>query len=219
LLLSTSTSDSQANHWLPPFAIDIQEREQMDSMVLLLKIAAALAILAMYVKWRRRLITSEQAVSGINQLATWMGNNKTKVLRYARVAEVLVGLFLVLFGCYIGKDHFHLIREGARTPGTIVGYKQESFPDRGNTHWDTAFMPIVKFQARGRDVEFKDWMGSHAAVSWKIPVTVLYDPADPSVAMIDRPVWNWIPWAPTFAVGLFLVLVGIKGLSASADVA
>jgi hypothetical protein len=29
--------------------------------------------------------------------------------------------------------------------------------------------------------------------------------------MIDRPVWNWIPWAPTFAVGLFLALVGLKG--------
>jgi hypothetical protein len=42
-------------------------------------------------------------------------------------------------------------------------------------------------------------------------VIVLYDPTNPSVAMIDRPVWNWIPWAPTFAVGLFLALAAIKG--------
>jgi hypothetical protein len=42
-------------------------------------------------------------------------------------------------------------------------------------------------------------------------VTVLYDPANPTLAMIDRPVYNWIPWGPTFAVGLFLVIVAIKG--------
>jgi hypothetical protein len=41
-------------------------------------------------------------------------------------------------------------------------------------------------------------------------VIVLYDPANPSLAMIDRPVWNWLPWAPIFALGLFLVLVAIK---------
>jgi len=40
---------------------------------------------------------------------------------------------------------------------------------------------------------------------------VLYDPEKPSLAMIDRPVWNWIPWAPTLGVGLFLVFVGIRG--------
>jgi len=191
----------------------------MDKMVLLLKAVAALAIIAMYFRWRHRLLTSEQALSGISQLATWMGNNKARVLRYTRVAEVLVGLFFVCFGYFIGKDHYRLIRQGVRTPGTIVGYKQESFPDRGNTRWDTAFMPIVKFQTRGRDVEFKDWMGTNAAVGWKTPVTVLYDPDNPSVAMIDRPVWNWIPWAPTFALGLFLILVGIKGLFVSPEAA
>jgi hypothetical protein len=29
--------------------------------------------------------------------------------------------------------------------------------------------------------------------------------------MIDRPVWNWIPWAPTFAVGFLLLLSAING--------
>ena len=191
----------------------------MDKAVLLLKTAAALALIVMYVKWRRRLLTPDQAVSGINRLGTWMSNNKPKILRYTRVVEVVVGIFFVFFGYYIGRDHYHLIRHGVRTSGTIVGYKQESFPDRGGTHWDTAFMPIVKFQARGRDIDFKDWMGSGAAVIWKIPVTVLYDPEDPSVAMIDRPVWNWIPWAPTLAVGLFLFLAGIKGLIIFPDAA
>ena len=42
-------------------------------------------------------------------------------------------------------------------------------------------------------------------------VTVLYDPAHPSDAMIDRPIWNWLPWAPIGAVGLFLILVAMRG--------
>ncbi len=52
-------------------------------------------------------------------------------------------------------------------------------------------------------------MGTNAAVL-NVRVTVLYDSANPTSAMIDRPVMNWIPWAPTFAVGLFLILVAIK---------
>ena len=65
-------------------------------------------------------------------------------------------------------------------------------------------------------IQFKDWMGTNAAVL-NVRVTVLYDPANPSSAMIDRPVWNWIPWAPAFAVGLFLMLVAIKAWLASAS--
>ena len=182
----------------------------MDKMFLLLKIAAALAILVIYFKWRHRLPSSEQAVSGINQLSQWMASNKEKVLRYTRFVQAAAGLFLLLFGSYIGKEHFHLIRQGVRTEGTIVGYKQESFPDRGGTRWVTGSMPIVKFQAGDHVVQFKDWMGSKAPLL-NVPVVVLYDPANPSVAMIDRPVWNWMPWAPIAAVGLFLVLVAIKG--------
>ena len=54
-------------------------------------------------------------------------------------------------------------------------------------------------------------MGSPSMGSLPDRVTVLYDPARPSDAMIDRPVWNWLPWAPIGAVGLFLALVAVKG--------
>ena len=80
----------------------------------------------------------------------------------------------------------------------------------GGARWDYASLPIVKFRAGDEVVQFKDWMGAKAEVL-NVRVRVLYDPANPYVAMIDRPVWNWIPWAPTFGVGLFLVLVAIKG--------
>ena len=107
-------------------------------------------------------------------------------------------------------------RVRVRVPGTIVGYKQEYFPGSfgRSSRSSQAFMPIVKFRAGLQDVQFKDWMGTNNAVK-NIRVTVLYDPEKPSLAMIDRPVWNWIPWAPTLGVGLFLFFVGARGWIAS----
>lgn len=152
----------------------------------------------------------DQLIPRINQWAAWSVANQARILRYAFIPQAIVGVFFLLFGAYIGKDHFHLIRDGVRAPGTIVAYKQISMPDGGRTRWETASMPIVKFQAAGRTVQFRDWMGTSAEVL-NVRVTVLYDPANPTLAMIDRPVYNWIPWGPTFAVGLFLVIVAIKG--------
>lgn len=187
----------------------------MITWIALVKIGILAGLVILYLRWRKRFSSSEQVVEGINGIAGWAQNNKEKLLRYTRVAEVVVGVFLVGFGYFIGKDHLHLIRDGARAEGTIVGYKQEYFrassgrPSGGLT----ASMPIVKFQTGGQDVEFKDWMGTNAAVL-NVRVKVLYDPEKPSLAMIDRPVWNWIPWAPTLGVGLFLVLVGARGWAA-----
>ena len=179
----------------------------MDKAFLLLKVTLALALIVAYFKWRSRLL-SPQGISAINRLVEWMSNNKAKVLRYMHYAQAFTGLFLMVLGYYIGIEHFHLVTRGVRTGGTIVGYKQELMANGGSVRWETAFMPIVKFQVGDRAVQFKDWMGTNAAVL-NVRVTVLYDPANPSSAMIDRPVMNWVPWAPTFAVGLFLALVAI----------
>src|SRR5579864_4633997 len=117
--------------WLIPFWHEAvpcpanQEYELMDKMFLFLKVVVAVAIVAFLLKLRRRLVSSEQAVSGTNQLSGWMVSNKEKVLRYTRIAQAVTGLFLLLLGYYIGREHFHLIREGVRTQGT-VGYKQEN---------------------------------------------------------------------------------------------
>src|SRR6266566_3817438 len=75
----------------------------------------------------------------------------------------------------------------------------------------TGYMPIVEFHTNDRFVHFQDWLGNSIAGSKNVPAIVLYDPANPAVAMIDRPVWNWIPWAPIFAVGLLLVLSAMNG--------
>jgi hypothetical protein len=153
----------------------------------------------------------DQLASRINQLAISVSSvNRAKVLRITYLVQIIVGLFLSLFGYYLGTDHLYLIRRGVRAPGTIIGYTQELMANGGRVRWDTASMPIVKFQAGDQAVQFKDWMGAKAEVK-NVRVTVLYDPENPSLAMIDQPVWNWIPWAPTSGVGLILLLVGTKG--------
>jgi hypothetical protein len=149
-------------------------------------------------------------MASVNQLVSWMTNNREKILRYAWMPQLFGGLVFLGLGYFMGHAHFHLIREGVRAPGRIVGYKQESFRATSGTSSTNGYMPIVEFHTSDRFVQFEDWLGTGIAGSKNIPVIVLYDPANPTTAMIDRPLWNWIPWAPTFAVGFLLVLSAIN---------
>lgn len=72
-------------------------------------------------------------------------------------------------------------------------------------------MEVIEFRAGENTVRFRDWMASNYRVPMGGAVPILYDPSHPSNAMIDRPVANWIPWAPTMAVGVLLMLSGIAG--------
>lgn len=140
--------------------------------------------------------------------------NKEQILHYAYIAQAFAGAVLLVAAYVMGHAHFHLIRQGVSAQGTVVGHEQQNFVSRsssGGTRSTLAFMPIVEFQAGEQTVRFKDWKGSSSGGDLHDRVTVLYDPARPSDAMIDRPVWNWFPWAPIGAVGLFLTLVAIKG--------
>jgi hypothetical protein len=145
------------------------------------------------------------------ELAARVLSSRVQILRYGFILQALAGAVLLFVANIQGHDHFHLIQDGVRAPGTVVDFKEHNFRSDDGAGSDTALMPIVEFQAGGRIVRFQDWKGSDSGASLRAPVTVLYDPARPSDAMIDRPVWNWLPWAPIGAVGLFLALVAIKG--------
>jgi hypothetical protein len=160
-------------------------------------------LLAAAFDWGNELASAEE-------LVTRLTSNREKILRYAFIPQALAGLLLLGLAYSMGHVHFHLIREGVRAPGRIISYKQENFR-RSSGSFSTGYMPIVEFHANDHFIQFQDWLGSSIAGSTNVPVIVLYDPANPSVAMIDRPAWNWIPWAPAFAVGLFLVLVAVRG--------
>ncbi len=149
-------------------------------------------------------------MASVEEFVVRITSNREKIVRYAWILQLFAGLVLLGVSHLMGHTHFHLIREGVRAPGRIVGYKQESFR-RSSGSSSTSFMPIVEFHINDGFVQFQDWMGTSIAGSANGPVIVLYDPANPTLAMIDRPVWNWLPWAPIFTLGLFLVLVAIKG--------
>jgi len=147
----------------------------------------------------------------VNGSVTWALTNREKILRFAFIAQLVVGLVFVALGYAMGKDHFRLIRHGVRADGKIVSYREKYFGSNSSPTKSTlAFMPIVEFQINDRVVQFQDWKGTNVATPNQ-RVVVVYDPANPMVAMIDRPAWNWIPWAPTFGLGVFLLLVGIMG--------
>jgi hypothetical protein len=156
--------------------------------------------------WSKELASAEKLVAQLT-------SNREKILRYAWIPQLFAGLVFLGLGYFMGHAHFHLIREGVRAPGRIVDYKQKSFRSSSGatSSTTTAYMPIVEFHTNERFIQFQDWLGTSIAGNKNVPVMVLYDPANPSVAMIDRPAWNWLPWAPIFALGLFLVLVAIKG--------
>jgi hypothetical protein len=151
-------------------------------------------------------------MASANQLVSWMNANREKIFRYAWIPQLFGALVFLGLGYFMGHAHFHLIRQGVRAPGRIVGYKQESFrrTSSNTSSTSTGYMPIVEFHINDRFVQFEDWLGTGIAGSKNIPVIVLYDPAHPTQAMIDRPVWNWIPWAPTFAVGFLLAFSAIN---------
>jgi hypothetical protein len=146
-----------------------------------------------------------------DELIAWLKNNPQKLKRYGALLQALLGFFLLWFGYFSGRAHFHLIRDGVRTQGTIVGHTSEYFRNSGRNSSSTAYMPIVEFRAGDRVIHFKNWLGSPSTGNLHASVVVLYDPVDPTTAMIDRSIMNWIPWAPCFVLGAFLVLVAIKG--------
>lgn len=112
------------------------------------------------------------------ELVASLLSNKDKIFRYAFIAQAITALIFLTLGYYMGKDHFHLIREGVRTQGRVVGYQQKNFrTTTGNrSHTDVAFMPLVEFQASGHVVRFQDWKGSSSTGVLNGPVTVLLRP-------------------------------------------
>jgi hypothetical protein len=149
----------------------------------------------------------------------WALANREKIFRYYFIPQALAALLFMSFSYVTGKDHAHLLLRAARTQGVIVGLKPvlmqtHSSGGGSSTFTQTIYLPAVEFRAGDRVIHFQEWKGraSSAGLGWSVPV--LYDPVNPSIAMIDRSYGNWLPWAPCFAIGLILALASIKGLFA-----
>jgi len=151
------------------------------------------------------------------QQVEWLLANRAKILRFAFVPQLLAAVALLSLAYFTGKTDVHLLLNGARTQGKIVGFQRRELhtnrnPSSTGRYGRIVYLPIVEFEARGDKVRFEErkLVARGEGVGW--PVNILYDPAKASVAMIDRAFWNWMPWAPALAMGAFLALVALKGL-------
>ena len=148
------------------------------------------------------------------QQVEWMVASRKRIFRYYFIPQALAALVFLSFSYVTGKVHAHLLLHGVRTNGTIVSFKpvqmQTRSRDGSSGLSETIYEPAVEFRIGECLVRFQEWKGqaSNAGLGWLVPV--IYDPADPSFAMIDRSYWNWLPWGPCFAIGLILALASIK---------
>lgn len=147
----------------------------------------------------------------------WLLANGGKIQRYLFIPQFLAAALFLSFAYVTGHVHAHLLLKGTETRGTIVNLKPVQMAHRsstGSTSWYTIYEPLVEFNAGDRVVRFQEWKGSasNSGIGWSAPV--IYDPADPSFAMLDRGFSNWLPWAPCFLIGLIVALASIRGLFA-----
>jgi hypothetical protein len=137
----------------------------------------------------------------------WVDRFGAAFVRARRALAVATGVFLLLVGARLGAPRVRLMLDGARTTGRVVGYEERLFGRSGSSTAHTlAFMPVVEFDVAGRAVRFTDWLGSSSQAGLHERVPIIYRRVEPTVAMIDRPVANWLPWAPIVVVGLLLSL-------------
>jgi hypothetical protein len=125
---------------------------------------------------------------------------------------VLAVVFLSLGYAFGGARYGHVVMRGASTTGTVVGYETVQHRSRRQDRlrtMRTTYMPVVEFQAKGRTIRFRNWSGAEIAPTSGETVRILYDPEDPSAAMIDQP-RNLLPWAPFAAAGTFMVVVALR---------
>lgn len=135
-----------------------------------------------------------------------------RLLRF--VVGLVVGLSFLIFGIYISGPRVFVLRGPAKTVGRVTGSVRRSGSIWNAQHTTqytvTGYDPTVEFQAGGRRIDFEDWRSTQRLPPVNSAVPVIYDPRDPSKAMIDLALWNFIPWAPITIVGLLLFLNALK---------
>lgn len=153
----------------------------------------------------------------LEQAVSWILANREKIFRYLFIPQLLAAAIFLSFSYATGKVHARLLSRSARTQGTIVGFQSALISHRSgsaNSYWSTIYEPLVEFTANGRVFRVQEWKGSESRVGLGSSVPIIYDPADPSVAMLDRGPSNWLPWALCFVIGLIFALAALKGLFA-----
>jgi Protein of unknown function (DUF3592) len=138
--------------------------------------------------------------------------DKERAARWIRTGIMgTVGLSLLFAGVRFGQ--FYLLGQLKRTTGTIIEELAQTtaYQREPGQYWSMeAYRPIVVFQAGERIHRFTDRIGIQVPGGTGMTVPVVYDARNPSRAMIDRGVWNWMPWAPMLVIGFLMLVATLK---------
>lgn len=105
---------------------------------------------------------------------------------------VLINLFFMAFclwGVYAGYISWKLQTSGEKVEGTVVRLNEQSDSEGGCC----TYVPIVEFEAGGRAYSFEGGTASDPPayrVGERVPV--IYDPADPQTAQMDKWSERWL---------------------------
>ncbi|MBM5571224.1 MULTISPECIES: DUF3592 domain-containing protein [Deefgea] len=131
-------------------------------------------------------------------------------LSVAVYLQIGLGLLLLGFAQQTGLERLALLWDGQRAAGQIVRYIEVEPVRFSESVW---FKAMVVYEHNGQQIEFADWNSREYASGVPQEVVVLFDPQQPSQAMIRRGnVLDWMPWAPFAVLGVFLLIVGLLGL-------
>jgi Protein of unknown function (DUF3592) len=141
-------------------------------------------------------------------------------LPFGRVVEALtitgavfagLGVLLLVLGVVLTRANRRFDRRAVRAPGRVTGVKWEAVGPRADRTL-TGFPELRFTLPDGREIETVARTGTtFDAMREGSPVTVLYDPADPSQARVDSPssaAGATLAGAAFLVIGAVLVLVG-----------
>ena len=146
----------------------------------------------------------------------WLVANRERLFRYAFILQFIAAIPFLWLAYTTGKTQATLLLRSKTAPGTVVAvvpFRQYKTSASGVLYSRrTSYDVIVEFNPGDQPVRFQDRRGTPFAATVGSPVRVIYDPAHPLTAIMDRGYWNYLPWAPCAVIGGFLALVAFKGL-------
>lgn len=127
-----------------------------------------------------------------------------KSRRVAIPVLVLAGAALIALGAHLHRSTAAFLERAVQGTGTVVELVANHSGD------GVTWAPVVEFEHGGRRLRFKDSVSSNPP-SWRAgdAVAVLYDPARPADARIDRGRWNQAIPVLIGAFGALLCSLGV----------
>ena len=111
---------------------------------------------------------------------------------YIGCAFIVANLFFAgfcLWGAYVGYTSWQLDQNGETTTGIVVEMEESSTQEGGCC----VYSPVIEFVAGGQTFSFEGGNAS-SPPAYKVgeEVSILYDPADPNTAQINKWTERWL---------------------------